>query len=80
MSTTLSLQLPDSIHKQLQQYAEQDGISMDQFISTAVSEKLASLAAMAYLEERAQRGSKEKFDAVLAKAPDVEPAEEDQLH
>ena len=77
MSTTLSLRLPNSIHKQLKQYAEQDGISMNQFIATAVAEKLASLATMEYLEQRAERGSKDKFNAVLAKVPDVEPEEGD---
>jgi uncharacterized protein (DUF1778 family) len=79
MSTTLSLRLPNSIHKQLKQYAEADGISMNQFIATAVAEKLASLATMEYLEQRAQRGSKEKFQAALARVPDVEPEENDSL-
>jgi hypothetical protein len=79
MSTTLSLRLPNSIHKQLKQCAEQDGISMNQFIATAVAEKLASLATMEYLEQRAQRGSRDKFNAVLAKVPDVEPEEGDEL-
>jgi hypothetical protein len=79
MSTTLSLRLPNSIHKQLKVYAEQDGISMNQFIATAVAEKLASLATMEYLEQRAQRGCKDKFNAVLSKVPDVEPEEDDKL-
>lgn len=79
MSTTLSLRLPNSIHKKLKQYAEQDGISMNQFISTAVAEKLASLATVEYLEQRALAGSKEKFNAALAKVPDVEPVEDDKL-
>ncbi len=79
MSTTLSLRLPNSLHKQLKLYAEQDGISMNQFIATAVAEKLASLATVEYLEQRAQRGSKDKFNAVLARVPDVEPQECDKL-
>lgn len=79
MSTTLSLRLPNSIHKQLKQCAKQDGISMNQFIATAVAEKLASLATMEYLEGRASRGSRAKFNAVLARIPDVEPQEGDEL-
>ena len=79
MSTTLSLRLPNSIHKQLKIYAEEDGISMNQFIATAVAEKLASLATMEYLEQRARRGSKDKFNAVLSRVPDVEPEEDDRL-
>lgn len=79
MNTTLSLRLPNSLHKQAKRCAEQDGISMNQFIAIAVAEKLASLATVEYLEERAQRGSKDKFDAVLAKIPDLEPREGDEL-
>ncbi len=79
MSTAISLRLPNSIHKQLKQFAEQDGVSMNQFIATAVAEKLASLATIEYLEQRARRGDPDKFKAVLAKAPDVQPMEEDKL-
>jgi len=32
-----------------------------------------------YLEERAKRGSKEKFERAMAKIPDVEPEEYDKL-
>jgi hypothetical protein len=52
---------------------------MNQFIATAVAEKLASLTTMEYLEQRAQRGRKDKFDAVLSKVPDVEPEDNDKL-
>jgi len=73
MSTILSLRLPASIHKQLVAYAEQDGVSMNQFIATAIAEKLASLATVEYLEQRAQNGSRDKFNAVLSKVPDSKP-------
>jgi hypothetical protein len=44
-----------------------------------VAEKLATLATVDYLAERAKRGSRDKLLAVLAKAPDVEPEEYDKL-
>lgn len=75
----LNVQIPDSLYKNLQLLAEQDGISIDQFIATAVAEKIAALTTEAYLEELAQRGSREKYEAVLAKVPDVEPEAYDQL-
>ena len=73
MSTILSLRLPVSVHKQVVTYAEQDGVSINQFIATAVAEKLASLATVEYLEQRAQNGSRDKFNAVLSKVPDSKP-------
>jgi len=77
--STLSVHLPDSLHKNLQELAKRDGISIDQFIATAVAEKLAALMTETYLEERAKRGSREKYEAALAQVPDVEPEPYDRL-
>jgi len=77
--STFSLTLPESLYKQVCKLAQQDGISIDQFIATAVAEKLAVFMTVEYLHERAKRGSREKFEAVLAKVPDVEPEEYDRL-
>ena len=77
--SSLSVQLPDSLYKSLQALAEQDGISVDQFIATAVAEKISALTTETYLEELAQRGSRAGYEAVLAKVPDVEPEPYDQL-
>ena len=76
---TLSIRLPDSLHKRIKQMAETEGISMNQFITLAVAEKISALATVEYLEERARRGSRQKFEAVLANVPDVEPEEYDKL-
>mgnify|MGYP002781150538 FL=1 len=75
----LNVQIPDSLYKNLQRLAEQDGISIDQFIATAVAEKIAALTTETYLEDLAKRGSREKYEAVLAKVPDVEPESYDRL-
>lgn len=40
---------------------------------------MAALMTVEYLEERARRGSREKFAAVMAKVPDVEPEDDDKL-
>ena len=77
--STLSLRLPDSLHKRVRDLAEQEGISINQFISTAVAEKMAALMTLDYLEERAKRGSREKFLAVLAKVPEAAPDPGDEL-
>ena len=77
--STLSIRLPDSLHKRIKQMAEAEGISMNQFIILAVAEKMSALATVEYLEERAKRGSRQKFEDVLANVPDVEPEEYDKL-
>ncbi len=77
--STISLRIPDSLHKQIRKLAEQDGISINQFISTAAAEKLAALMTVDYLAERANRGSRENFEAALARLPNAEPDEHDRL-
>jgi predicted transcriptional regulator len=70
---TLSLRLPDSIHRQLKNLAEQEKVSVNQLISTAVAEKVSALMTVDYLEGLAREGNREAFDRVLARVPDVEP-------
>jgi len=52
---------------------------MNQFIALAVAEKLSALKTATYLEDRAKRGSRKKFEHVLSKVRDIEPAAEDRL-
>lgn len=77
--TTLSIRLPESLHKGVKEAAQREGISMNQFIATAVAEKLAALMTEEYLQLRAARGSREKYEAALAQVPDVEPEEYDRI-
>ncbi len=77
--STLSLRLPESIHRNLKALAEREGISINQLINSAVAEKLAALMTEDYLEKRGSRGSRRKLKAVLAKVPDVEPQKQDQM-
>ena len=76
---TLSLRLSNSLHDQLRQLAQKEGISINQLIATAAAEKLSALTTAEYFEMRARRGSREKFEAVLAKVPDVAPPDYDRL-
>jgi hypothetical protein len=75
--STLSLRLPESIHRHLKVLAEREGISINQLINSAVAEKLAALMTEEYLEQRAKRGSRRRLRAVLAKVPDVAATKED---
>jgi len=76
--TGLNIELPGSLYLRLKELSTQDGISVEQFIATAVAEKIETLRTEDYLEERAKQGSRESYDAILAKVPDVEPDERDR--
>jgi hypothetical protein len=77
--STLSLRLPESIHRKLAEVAEREGISINQMINSAVAEKLAALMTEEYLAARAARGTERKFKAVLAKVRDIPPDPGDEL-
>ena len=75
----LSVRLPESLHRKLGEFAEREGVSINQLISSAVAEKMSALMTVEYLQARAKRASRSKFEAVLAKVPDMEPEESDRI-
>lgn len=77
--STLSIRLPNSLHERVRELAKREGVSINQFVSTAVAEKLSALMTEEYLNERAKRGSRKKFEAALSRVPDVEPEDNDRI-
>jgi hypothetical protein len=77
--SAISLRLPESLHKAARELAKKDKISINQFIATALAEKVSALTTEEYLQERAKRGSRKKFLRALSKARDVDPEECDRL-
>ena len=77
--SALSLRLPKSLHAQLKELAQEEGISVNQFVMLAVAEKVASISTIEYLEKRARRGNRENLLEILNKVSDVEPEPFDRL-
>ncbi|MBI1993184.1 MAG: toxin-antitoxin system HicB family antitoxin [Deltaproteobacteria bacterium] len=77
--STISLRLPDSLHKQVRKLAEKESVSINQLVTLALAEKISALLTEEYLETRAKRGSRKKFERAMAKVPKVEPEEYDRL-
>jgi post-segregation antitoxin (ccd killing protein) len=77
--STMSLRLPESLHQQAKMLAEQEGVSINQLVATALAEKISALQALRYLEERATRGSRQKYEKVLGKVKDTSPTLGDEL-
>lgn len=71
--------IPESLLEKVREFSEKEGITVDQFVSSAIVEKASAWATVEYLEERTKRGSREKFLKALSKVPKVKPAEEDRM-
>lgn len=77
--STMSLRLPNSLHRRLSEIAEREEVSINQLITSAVAEKMSALMTAEYLRERAARGSRAKFERALRRIPSNEPESYDRL-
>jgi len=75
----LQLRLPRSIKDYAKRLAERDGISMNQFIATAVAEKLSAMETAEFFESRARRANMKLFDDVMTRGRGEPPRKGDEL-
>jgi hypothetical protein len=74
-----ALRLPLSLKAGAEQAAREDGSTLNQFIVSAVAEKLAALKTAEYFVQRAERGDKEMALAFLSRHGGQPPQGEDRL-
>ncbi len=73
---SVSVNIPEELYRQAREIAESQHLSVDDVVSSAFAEQMA---AWERLKQRAARGSRESFLAVLDKVPDVEPEDYDRI-
>jgi hypothetical protein len=74
-----ALRLPASLKQGAEQVAREDGTTLNQFIVSAVAEKLSAMKTAQYFNERAQRGDLQAALAFLNRAGGQPPADDDRL-
>lgn len=74
-----ALRLPNSLHGYAKEVAQQDEISLNQFIVTAVAEKLSAMRTEEFFRERAAKAKPSRLDKILSKVPDTIPLKGDEL-
>lgn len=75
----IDVELPELAYEKLAQLAQKANLPLKDFASRALQEAIAANLDRMHLEERARRGSWEKFKAVMDKVPDVDPPDYDKL-
>ncbi len=78
-TTTYPLRLPASIKAAVEKLAREEGISMNQFVATAVAEKLAAMKTAEFFAERASRADLRAFRKLLRRKGGEPPREGDEL-
>ena len=76
MAMRRSISLPEEILRQAEEFAAREHISVEEFVSAALSEQFAGAA---YLRHRQARASVERFRAAMDQIPDTEPEARDRL-
>jgi predicted transcriptional regulator len=77
--STLTVQLPDGLKKNIEELAAREGYSVSQFLASAAGEKLAVVMTMDYLRREAAAGRREDFEKYLAAVPEAPPLPGDEL-
>jgi hypothetical protein len=78
--STYPLKLPTSIKRAAQRLAQEDGVSLNQWIAAAVAEKVGVIeTADEFFRRRAGKASGEGMMKFLRKAPSAAPDPQDRL-
>jgi hypothetical protein len=77
--STYPLRLPRSIKAEVERLAKQDGISINQFIATAVAEKLSAMRTAEFFAERRARADFAAFDRLMQRKGGEPPGPDDTI-
>jgi hypothetical protein len=77
--STYPLRLPTSVKVEVVRRAKADGTSFNQFVATAVAEKLAAMNTAAFFLERRERANYAAFDKIMRRKGGEKPKPEDQI-
>lgn len=78
-SSNYALRLPASLKRAVEEVAREDGTTLNQFIVSAVAEKLSALKTADYFTERARRADFAAFDRLMKRRGSEAPRTDDEL-
>jgi hypothetical protein len=76
---TFPLRLPRSLKTAVEQIAREDGTSVNQFVVTALAEKISAMKTAEVFALRKSRADFDAFDRIMSRKGGQKPAAEDAL-
>lgn len=76
---TYPLRLPRSLKKAVEEQSREDGTSINQFVATAVAEKLSALQTAEFFASRKARADFQAFDKIMRRRGGEKPCAGDEL-
>jgi hypothetical protein len=77
--STYPLRLPHSVKTEVERRAKQEGTSINQFVATAVAEKLAAMRTGEFFAECRTRADFSTFDRLMWRKGGESPAPDDTI-
>lgn len=77
--STYPLRLPRSVKAEVERRAKSEGISVNQFVATAVAENLAAMNTAEFFAERRERADFAAFHRLMARAGGEPPQPDDTI-
>jgi len=79
VQSTYPLRLPRSVKAEVERRAKADGVSINQFVATAVAEKLSAMNTAAFFAERRGQADFAAFDRIMGRKGGEPPSPKDRL-
>ncbi len=76
----MNITIPESLRNRMEEFAREEGVPVEDFIVSVLSQRIAIADADSYVRRRAARGSAERLQESLEKAPEVEPELHDRIN
>jgi hypothetical protein len=76
---TYPLRLPRSLKETVEQLSREDGTSINQFVTTAVAEKVSALRTARFFADRKARADFKAFDKIMRRRGGKPPREGDEM-
>jgi hypothetical protein len=76
---TYPLRLPRSLKESVEQLSREDGTSINQFVTTAVAEKVSALRTARFFADRKARADFAAFDKILRRRRGQPPRAGDEM-
>jgi hypothetical protein len=78
-TSTYLLRLPRSLKKAVEKQSAEDGTSINQFVATAVAEKLSALQVAAFFADRKAQADFKAFDKIMRRRGGKPPRTDDEM-
>ncbi len=78
-ATTYPLRLPRSLKKAVERLSKQEGTSINQFVATAVAEKVSALETARFFQDRRARADFKAFDRIMKRRGGERPRKDDEI-